>query len=38
MQTFLPYPDFAASAKALDNKRLGKKLIAWHTQKEQKTP
>lgn len=27
MQTFLPYPDFAASAKALDNKRLGKQRV-----------
>lgn len=24
MQTFLPYPDFAASARVLDNRRLGK--------------
>lgn len=27
MQTFLPYPDFTKSAKALDNKRLGKQLV-----------
>lgn len=27
MQTFLPYPDFVASAKALDNKRLGKQRV-----------
>lgn len=27
MQTFLPYKDFAASAKALDNKRLGKQRV-----------
>ena len=27
MQTFLPYADFAASAKCLDNKRLGKQRI-----------
>ncbi|MFR9805900.1 MSMEG_6728 family protein [Pseudonocardia sp. RS010] len=24
VQTFLPYPDFAASARALDDRRLGK--------------
>jgi hypothetical protein len=30
MQTFLPYSDFAKSAKVLDNKRLGKqRLEAW---------
>ena len=30
MQTFLPYPDFEESAKALDNKRLGKQRVeAW---------
>ena len=27
MQTFLPYPDFAASAAALDAKRLGKQRV-----------
>ena len=27
MQTFLPYRDFAASAKVLDNKRLGKQRV-----------
>lgn len=27
MQTFLPYPDFTASAKALDYKRLGKQRV-----------
>ena len=27
MQTFLPYPDFAASARALDRKRLGKQRV-----------
>jgi hypothetical protein len=27
MQTFLPYPDFAASARALDVKRLGKQRV-----------
>lgn len=27
MQTFLPYPDFAASLQCLDNKRLGKQRI-----------
>ena len=27
MQTFLPYPDFAASAAALDNRRLGKQRV-----------
>jgi hypothetical protein len=27
MQTFLPYPNFAASAKCLDNKRLGKQRV-----------
>lgn len=27
MQTFLPYPDFRESAKALDNKRLGKQRV-----------
>jgi len=27
MQTFLPYIDFVASAKALDNKRLGKQRV-----------
>ena len=27
MQTFLPYADFAASAKALDYKRLGKQRV-----------
>lgn len=27
MQTFLPYPDFAESAKVLDDKRLGKQRI-----------
>lgn len=27
MQTFLPYPDFEKSAKALDDKRLGKQRI-----------
>ena len=27
MQTFLPYPDFAASAAALDPKRLGKQRV-----------
>ena len=27
MQTFLPYPDFAASAAALDTKRLGKQRV-----------
>jgi hypothetical protein len=27
MQTFLPYPDFAMSARALDNKRLGKQRV-----------
>ncbi|HEX7309139.1 MAG TPA: cytoplasmic protein, partial [Lentzea sp.] len=24
MQTFLPYPDFAATARVLDQRRLGK--------------
>ena len=27
MQTFLPYPDFAASAAALDDRRLGKQRV-----------
>jgi Pyrimidine dimer DNA glycosylase len=27
VQTFLPYPDFAASAAALDNQRLGKQRV-----------
>lgn len=27
MQTFLPYPDFAKSAAALDNRRLGKQRV-----------
>ena len=27
MQTFLPYKDFTKSAKALDNKRLGKQRV-----------
>lgn len=27
MQTFLPYPDFAASAAALDSQRLGKQRV-----------
>ncbi|MEW5808436.1 MAG: MSMEG_6728 family protein [Actinomycetota bacterium] len=27
MQTFLPYPDFAASARALDARRLGKQRV-----------
>ena len=27
MQTFLPYPDFTASAAALDSKRLGKQRV-----------
>ena len=27
MQTFLPYPDFAASARVLDNVRLGKQRV-----------
>jgi hypothetical protein len=27
MQTFLPFADFAASAKVLDNKRLGKQRV-----------
>lgn len=27
MQTFLPYPDFAQSARTLDNKRLGKQRV-----------
>ncbi|SNY33434.1 MSMEG_6728 family protein [Paractinoplanes atraurantiacus] len=27
MQTFLPYPDFVASAEALDQKRLGKQRV-----------
>lgn len=27
MQTFLPYPDFRASAETLDNKRLGKQRV-----------
>jgi hypothetical protein len=27
MQTFLPYPDFVRSAKALDSKRLGKQRV-----------
>ena len=27
MQTFLPFPDFAASARALDQKRLGKQRV-----------
>lgn len=27
MQTFLPYPDFRASAEALDDKRLGKQRV-----------
>src|SRR5919202_5503585 len=27
VQTFLPYPDFAASAAALDNRRLGKQRV-----------
>lgn len=30
MQTFLPYPDFIASAKSLDYRRLGKQRVeAW---------
>jgi hypothetical protein len=30
MQTFLPYPDFAASAATLDRQRLGKQRVeAW---------
>lgn len=30
VNTFLPYPDFVKSAKALDNKRLGKQRVeAW---------
>lgn len=27
MQTFLPFPDFALSARALDNRRLGKQRV-----------
>ena len=27
MQTFLPYPDFARSARVLDRKRLGKQRV-----------
>lgn len=27
MQTFLPYPDFLASARVLDNRRLGKQRV-----------
>ena len=27
MQTFLPYPNFVASARALDTKRLGKQRV-----------
>lgn len=27
MQTFLPYPDFTASARALDDRRLGKQRV-----------
>lgn len=27
VQTFLPYPDFAASARALDDRRLGKQRV-----------
>lgn len=27
MQTFLPYPNFAASARVLDNRRLGKQRV-----------
>jgi hypothetical protein len=27
LQTFLPYPDFAASAQALDQRRLGKQRV-----------
>jgi hypothetical protein len=27
VQTFLPYPDFAASAATLDSKRLGKQRV-----------
>lgn len=27
MQTFLPYPDFVASVKALDSRRLGKQRV-----------
>ena len=27
MQTFLPHPDFAASARCLDNRRLGKQRV-----------
>ena len=27
MQTFLPYPDFAETARVLDNKRLGKQRV-----------
>jgi hypothetical protein len=27
MQTFLPYPDFSASARVLDNRRLGKQRV-----------
>lgn len=27
MQTFLPYPDFAESARCLDNRRLGKQRV-----------
>jgi len=27
MQTFLPYPDFPASARCLDNRRLGKQRV-----------
>ena len=27
MQTFLPYPDFAQSARCLDNRRLGKQRV-----------
>lgn len=34
MQTFLPYTDFAKSAKCLDNKRLGKQRVeAWQIYK-----
>ncbi|HSR28205.1 MAG TPA: cytoplasmic protein, partial [Actinomycetes bacterium] len=27
MQTFLPFPDFAASARSLDQRRLGKQRV-----------
>lgn len=30
MQTFLPYPDFEASAAALDSRRLGKQRVEAH--------